>query len=844
MTEKIFYLDNPVIALNGLVTDKIKYSKEETIRFINKKKKLDERKRKKEESPIKNKKRKKNIKLENEKIINLSEDSDSNNSEKNNSKIKSPKKLNNKNKKLSRSYNNNSSEEDISNNLSYEPKKRKNVEKNNKIKAQKEEKQKKIQKNNKNEKNEKNNNKNENINKKGNNKNENNNMKGINNIILDEDDDDIEEIVETNNDIKNMLSDKNKNNSKKKDTINIKYKNVEKSDNYNEIKQNCKDYNCTYIPLFNSSDLKSIIELNSAVLQLFKKIKNEEKANIIISEQKQEINLINALNELLTKKKDNKEIKNELFQKLKPDNNNILRYFPTQYSGINNFGFMNINAYNNEDTIHFITPLFKDSTNNYILKFRKYILNLSSFTSNINNNDNDNNIYHIIIPKDNITKIDINLNEEMNLNVLLGKINCEYYFYKQIPGELLIVEPGSIHLSYYKKTNNYKQDKNYLLMFWNKMNINSFHDYTTLKDNCKKEKYKYFPILTMLFNLINKKMKYLSGDCIKIIREIYNDIDSYENINKYIKEINDNNISFHNLFLNNVDICSICQQEIFNFYVYYKEKEENDIFKCKNKNGCFLCINCAYKKKYFSIPKSVIFFKYPKNELESFVNKISANINKNKNDIKIDNNEENDEIISKCFDLNNRKDDCLNIDEFILKIDGPLKTIDINYQNNNNYPNMKNIKVDKYLSFLENDKLNNIIYIDPLSKNNFKNNINENDIYEIINSKDFSFKDNINLNKEKSGIRNINKINNEESGIRRINKINIKEFGNINNNIYSLPFERINKFENNRNDIMNNNKINNPFINKENKENKESSQSKKKKKKGETVSDLILGGLF
>lgn len=815
MTEKIFYLDNPVIALNGLVTDKNKYSKEQTIQFINKKRKIDERKKRKEDTPQKKKKSKK---LDKEKIITLSEDSDSNNSSKNNSKIKS------KNKKINKNI---FSDEDISNNLSYEHKKRKNVEKNNKTKVQKEKKPKKIQKDEK--------------------KYENINIKGINNIILDEeDDDDIEEIVETNEDIKYMLSEKNSNNLINKYILNIKYKNVEKSDNYNEITKNCKNNYCTYISLFNSSDLKSIIELNSVVLQLFKKIKSEEKESIIISEQKQESNLINSLNELLTKKKDNKENKNELFQKLKPDYNNILSYFPSKYCGINNYGFMNISTYNNEDKIHFITPLFKDKTKDYILKFGKYILNLSSFTSNTANNyDNDNNIYHIIIPKNNIEKIDINLNEEMNLNDLLEKINCEYYFYKQNPGELLIVEPGSIHLSYYKKTNNYKQDKNYLLMFWNKMNINSFHDYMILKKNCTNEKYKNFPILTMLFNLINRKMEYLSGACINIIREIYNEIDSYENINKYIKDINENNISFHNLFLNNVDICSICQQEIFNFYVYYKEKEENDIFKNKNKNGCFLCLNCAYKKKYFSIPKSIIFFKYPKDELENFVNKISSNINKKKNDIKIDdNNEQCDEIITKCFDLNNREDDCLNIDEFILKIDGPLKTIDKNYQNNNNYLSMKNIKVDKYLSFLENDKLNNFSNIDPLSKNNFKNDINENDIYEIISSKDFTFKNNINLNNEGSGIRKINKINNEENGIKKINVINLKEFENINNYRYLPPFES-KKIEGYKNDNkLNNNQIINPFINKKSKENNENSQSKKKKKKSETVSDLILGGMF
>ena len=242
---------------------------------------------------------------------------------------------------------------------------------------------------------------------------------------------------------------------------------------------------------------------------------------------------------------------------------------------------MNINSFDNDNQIHFITSLFKDKTSQYVLKFRKYILNLSSFQSDsINNSYNEYFIYHIIIPKNNIKSLDINFNEKMSLNELLDKLNCEYYFYKQSPGELLIVEPGCIHLTYYKKTKKYEK---YLLVFWNKMCIDLFSDYMFLKNDCIKEEYKYFPILTMLLNLINKKIKYLSDDYIKTILEIYNEMDSYENINKYIKDINDNNIFFHKLFLKNIDICNNCQQEIFNFYVYYNEN--NIDFNIENKNN-------------------------------------------------------------------------------------------------------------------------------------------------------------------------------------------------------------------------------------------------------------------
>ena len=813
-----FILDEPIIVLNGLVTDKTEYSHEQIKEFLKNKKNIYEKKSKNVSSPKKARKKIENNNREiinNNNIIMLSEDSDSNEIPKSKKNVKSPKKAKNKRMKKNKSTD---EEENLFSSNSVVKKKKSGLGlgdyklKKNKINEAKK-----------------------------------------SNLIVEDDEEKGEEDDEE-------VSSHNYNKKKIKDFFSFKssiieednskpivnYKTVKESNNYLEIRDKCKDQSCTYISLLDSSELKSIIE-NSAVSQFFKKIKNDGKENIIISEQNQEKNLINALDEIIN----SNDKKYKLFQKLKPDYNNILVYMPSDYSGINSFGFMNIISYNEKDEIKFITKFFKDKTNKYILKFRKYILNLSYFKSN---DDDDNIIYHIIIPKKNLKLIDINFNEKMGLNDLLCKLNCEYYFFAQQPGELLIVEPGSLHLSYYKKSkNNDKQDKNFLLMFWNKMNIDSFYDFLTLKNDCLSEGYKYFPILTMLFNLINKKIKDLSEDSIKTIREIYNDMDSYENINKYIKEINDNNISLHKLFLKNIDLCNICQQEIFNFYVYYynKEIEENSDY---NYSSSFICINCAYKKKYFSIQKSIIFFKYPKEDLDFFIDKIFTYINKNKNSINNIiyeyNYENNEEIISNCFDLYNRKNDCINVDEFLLKLDGPLKIIDKENKINNFLSN-KNVKVDKYLKFIENDNINDSSFIDPLNKNNFTNQATNDDIFEIFKAKDYHPFNNNNINMT-SVIDNLNpNVNGKDERMNASKYINLnEEDNNINNSINNV--DNINSFSlfknKEKDDLLeqannNNESIINPFIHKENYEGIQI-QSKKKKKKVSTLSDLIAGGKF
>ena len=228
------------------------------------------------------------------------------------------------------------------------------------------------------------------------------------------------------------------------------------------------------------------------------------------------------------------------------------------------------------------------------------------------------------------------------------------------------------------------------------------------------------------------------------IVEIYNELDTYENINEYINEITNNNIRFHKLYLNDIYLCEHCGQEIFNFYVY----DTNNIYSILNTNnrcdknlllensnlsndnyliqktGKFICVKCAKNKNYFNENKNIVFFKYTKDEVNNLILKINSKINKPRNKDK-------NEIISDKF-YGKRSNDCINMDEFLLKIDGPLRILDNAFQQNKN-----DIQVDKYLKLLLDNKNNikNKEDLEPLNPNNFRNDITKNDLYEKLGSK-------------------------------------------------------------------------------------------------------------
>ena len=100
--------------------------------------------------------------------------------------------------------------------------------------------------------------------------------------------------------------------------------------------------------------------------------------------------------------------------------------------------------------------------------------------------------------------------------------------------------------------------------------------------------------------------------------------------------------------------------------------------------------------------KNIIFLKYTKDELKNFIIAITSIINNVRNREK--------KVIKQLnFNLE-RKDDCINVDEFLLKIDGPLRTLDKELTSAEKYLKLlakKNDEIDKSSVLL----LNHLIMI-------------------------------------------------------------------------------------------------------------------------------------
>jgi hypothetical protein len=172
----------------------------------------------------------------------------------------------------------------------------------------------------------------------------------------------------------------------------------------------------------------------------------------------------------------------------------------------------------------------------------------------------------------------------------------------------------------------------------------------------------------------------------------------------------------------------------------------------------------------------MIFYKYSKSEIDSYISKVTSIIN-NKNRQKENINEDDCRIMSNCFDIINRENEEITINEFSLKINGALNVIDKDYENNDSFF-QKYIKVDKYLKNIENENYNNDSFdsfdVNPLSKDNFKNNINENDIYETLNINNYHFINNslLDINEKKyNESKSINLFAFKENSYNKVNDI-------------------------------------------------------------------------
>ena len=475
------------------------------------------------------------------------------------------------------------------------------------------------------------------------------------------------------------------------------------NENIDIIKQNKK--NCLMVvKLLNMKDIQNLDgEFNLTLVSKINKKTNtgdnqneiNNKTNIILSDERQEKNLIQKLKNIL-KQKNNLSFIEDLFPS---SSNNIFSYLNESFYGMNEICFMRIimtkfeedsNKKESEKNIFslpdFINEYYmmnsnykdeeEDSENNniqvnkHILKFRKYFLNLS-YTKDYNN---DNNIYHLIIPKSQLKTL--NINEQISLFDLCNK-PISYYLYRQEPGDLIIIEPECLHLSFC-----YDRQKTNQIIFgliWNFLKINSFQDYIILQKNFNRFQMMNIPIIKMFLNLLNRKGNVLNVDILKTINEMWNNFTKNENLEKYKNLIINDNFLTANLNLNEVLICDKCGNEIFNYFSY----EFNNLNQI-----IYICLNCFFKEykcdNSFRLKNKILFYKYTKEQLITLEKKIVKLIDeKNKlnryDDLSFINKDEfassqnvfeNDEILFN-FDSDNNTNSSLKLDDIVYYINGP-----------------------------------------------------------------------------------------------------------------------------------------------------------------------------
>jgi len=288
----------------------------------------------------------------------------------------------------------------------------------------------------------------------------------------------------------------------------------------------------------------------------------------------------------------------------------LLKYCPIDIPGLNYPKLINIKC-NPKEGIY-LTNLYnilKEKKNQS--QFRKFILNISK----------DVIIYNYIIDNSNANKIEsINI-ENINIDYFKS-LNIEFYNFIQNPGETLIVEPGSIHISYIKNESN--DIMNCQIIYWS----NAIFDNN--KDLCHainfNSDYLFFPLINTLLRMLNINLYKLSSSSIENVYYFLQKLFLEENL--IIRELKQNK-KICKYYHCNILNCSDCFREIMNYYTFIN----------RNKVICPKCFS-NYTFEY-------IFQKYKEEDINLLFERLKKGFSNNYS--------QNSDFIKKsqkCFEMN------------------------------------------------------------------------------------------------------------------------------------------------------------------------------------------------
>ncbi len=430
---------------------------------------------------------------------------------------------------------------------------------------------------------------------------------------------------------------------------------------------------------------------------------------------------------------------NELFS---INNKNINFYLPLKLSGISS---KNLFIFNNKNSINLTEFFLYNENKTFNSQFRKILLNLSK--------NSDSIIYHFIITK-NTKKINFNNNNNNNLIDFIYNLNVPFYFIKQKPGELLIIEPETTLISYIKeKEDKNEYNKNFILIEFNSGFIDNINDIKNFYE--KNNKFNNVPVINTFIQIINNNLKNLSLEIIKYLKTcLLTFFDKNEDLNVIKDFIINKKINVIQKFNKNF-FCYECNKEVVNYYTNYNNK--------------FYCLNCSLK---FIKKINVIYEKFNNFEITNLFNRLNKFI---LNEFK---NEEIFDEKQNCFDFNDFNNDFnenFKNENFEFDI---IKKINYNKINRFCIPAIIGQQKNSFVCYDSNDfdkrNLGEMeIEIDELNiKNENYNKNNEKNNLSLIVRKENKKNDdgNYKKNNNKKNVNNNNNNNNEEKKVENNKK--------------------------------------------------------------------------
>ena len=496
-------------------------------------------------------------------------------------------------------------------------------------------------------------------------------------------------------------------------------------------------------------DLNNIIKhiQNKNLIQ----IENENNKNIIInnffSDENKKISInnnnFNNFNGAIKLNLENYSDLNNEFEKIiknnelfSINNKNINNFLPLKLSGISS---KNLFIFNNKNSLNLTEFFLYNENKTFNSQFRKFLLNLSKNPDSI--------IYHFIITK-NTKKINFNNNNNNNLIDFIYNLNVPFYFIKQKPNEILIIEPETTLISFIKeKEDKNEYNKNFILIEFNSGFINNINDIKNFYE--KNNKFNNVPVINTFIQIINKNLKNLSLEIIKYLKTcLLTFFDKNEDLNVIKDFIINKKINVIQKFNKNF-FCYECNKEVVNYYTNYNNK--------------FYCLNCSLK---FIKKINVIYEKFNNIEITNLFNRLNKFI---LNEFK---NEEISDEKQNCFDFNDFNNDFneenFKNENFEFDI---IKKINYNKINRFCIPAIIGQQKNSFVCYDSNDfdkrNLGEMeIEIDELNIKNYNKNNDKNNFSLIVRkenkkNEDGNYKKNIN-NNNSNNKKNVNNVNNEE----------------------------------------------------------------------------------